>query len=149
MRIAALTLISASFLLAQAPDSAEKTIPEVPTFVAPAFPRAAKDKRIMGKTVTRIEVNRDGVVTEVKTISANPVFEGHVVDALKKWRFKPSDREHTLQVICSFEFDDECEGTDKHPITSETHVSAELPTVVHIKTGLQCLERSVGQQRRQ
>jgi TonB family protein len=147
MRTAALILIFTAMFLAQ-PDSIDKTIPAVLTFVAPAYPRAAKDRRIMGKTVTQILVNRDGVVTEVKTISANPVFESQVVEALKKWRFQSSDREHTIQVVYSFEFDDECEGTNKHPITPETHVSAELPTVVHIKTGLQCLERSDGQQRR-
>jgi len=113
----------------------------VVTFVAPAYPRAAKDQRKMGKTLTRITVNRDGAVTEVKTISANAVFEDYVLEALRQWRFKPSDQEHTLQVTCSFEFiDDKCEGTNQHPITSETLVSAELPTVVHIKTGLQCVE---------
>jgi len=101
---------------------------------------------MMGTAVTRIVVNRDGAVTEVKTISAHPVFEGYVVDALRKWRFKPSDQQHTLQVICSFEFiDDKCEGTDKPPITSETQVSAELPNIVHIKTGLQCKETSNAQ----
>ena len=116
-------------------------MPAVVTFVAPAYPRAAKDQRKMGKTLTRITVNRDGAVTEVKTISANAVFEDYVLEALRQWRFKPSDQEHTLQVTCSFEFiDDKCEGTNQHPITSETLVSAELPTVVHIKTGLQCVE---------
>ena len=101
----------------------------------------------MGKTLTRITVNRDGAVTEVKTISGYPVFENYVLEALKQWRFKPWDQEHTLQVTCSFEFmDDKCEGTDKHPITSETHVSAELPTVVHIKTGVQCIETHVSQE---
>jgi TonB family protein len=107
------------------------------TFVAPAYPRAAKDQRIMGETRTRVTVNRDGAVTEVKTIDAHPVFEHYVLDALKQWRFKPSDQEYAFQVICSFEFmDEECKGNDKHPITSETYVSADLPTVVHIKTDL-------------
>ena len=93
----------------------------------------------MGKTRTRVAVNRDGAVTEVKTIVAHPVFEHYVLDALKQWRFKPSEQQYTFQVICSFEFmDEECEGSDKHPITSETYVSADLPTVVHIKTGLRC-----------
>jgi TonB family protein len=143
MRIALLSLISASLLFAQAPATAEKDMPAVVTFVAPAYPRAAKDQRKMGKTLTRITVNRDGAVTEVKTISANAVFEDYVLEALRQWRFKPSDQEHTLQVTCSFEFiDDKCEGTNQHPITSETLVSAELPTVVHIKTGLQCVETS-------
>ena len=97
--------------------------------------------------MTRITVNRDGVVTEARTISAHPVFEKYVLEALKLWRFKASHREHTVQVICSFEFSDECEGTDKHPVTSETNVSAELPTALHIRTGLQCTEISVNRER--
>ena len=141
--------VAGCFLLAQVPGTAEKDIPAVTVFVAPAYPRTAKDRRIMGKTVTRITVNRDGAVTEVKTITAHQVFEKYVLEALAQWRFKPSDQEHTLQVTCSFEFmDDKCEGTNAHPITSETHVSAELPTVVHIKTGVQCIEVSTDQERR-
>jgi len=139
MRMSLLTLIFVSFLFPQSPGAAEKDIPAVVTFVAPAYPRAAIDQRIMGKTRTRVTVNRDGAVTEVKTIVAHPVFEHYVLDALKQWRFKPSDQEYTFQVLCAFEFmDKECEGNDKHPITSETHVSADLPTVVYIKTGLRC-----------
>jgi len=148
MRIALLTLISAFLLLAQAPGAAGQDTPAVITFVAPAYPRAAKDQRIKGRTLTRITVSRDGAVTEAKTISAHPVFENYVLDALKQWRFKASGQEHTVQVTCLFEFiDDKCEGTDMHPITSETHVSAELPTVVHIETGLQCIEKPVVKER--
>ncbi|MBZ5722596.1 MAG: energy transducer TonB [Acidobacteriia bacterium] len=116
------------------------------TFVAPAYPRAAKDQRKMGKTISRINVSPEGVVTEVKTVSANAVFEDYVLKALKQWRFKPMEREHVLEITCSFEvIENECEGTNEHPITSETYVSAELPTVVHIRTGLQCVETSNSQ----
>ena len=91
----------------------------------------------MGKTRTSVTVNRAGAVTEVKTVVAHPVFERYVLDALKQWRFKPSDQGYTFEVICSFEFmDEECEGNDRRPITSETYVSADLPTLVHIKTDL-------------
>ncbi len=144
MRITLLTLISAAQLMAQAAGT-ENDIPVVTAFVAPAYPRGAKEQRIVGTTLTHISVNRAGVVTELRTIRAHPVFESYVVEALKKWRFMSSDKEHTLQITCSFEMDDKCEGTDKHPITSETYVSAELPTVVHIKTGLQCKENAVAQ----
>jgi hypothetical protein len=96
----------------------------------------------MGKTLTRLTINRDGLVTEAKTIVAHRVFEDYVLEALKQWRFKPTDHEYTLEVTCLFEFTEgKCEGSDLHPITSETHVSAELPTVVNIRTGLQCIER--------
>jgi TonB family protein len=127
----------------QATPPVEADSPVVIKFVAPPYPRAAKDKRIIGRTVTRLSVDRDGSVMEVKTISANPLFEGYVLDALKQWRFKPSDREYTLEVTCLFELDQDCEGTNLHPVTSETHVSAELPSVVHVKTGLQCIESVV------
>jgi len=77
-----------------------------------------------------------------KTLTAHRVFEHHVLEALKQWRFKTSDRDHVLEVICLFEFDiGKCEGTDLHPATSETYVWADLPSVVHIRTGLQCIER--------
>jgi len=65
--------------------------------------------------------------------------ERKTLKALKQWRFKPMEREHVLEITCSFEvIEDECEGTSEHPITSETYVSAELPTIVHIRTGMQC-----------
>ena len=141
-----LTLLSACLLFAQSSSVTEKKVPTVITFVAPAYPRAAKDQRKMGKTITQIKVSPEGSVTEVKTVSANVVFENYVLEALKQWRFQPLDREHVLEVTCSFEFiQNECEGTNKHPITSETYVSAELPTVVHIKTGLPCWESHVSQ----
>lgn len=140
-----LTLLSA-YVFAQSPAVTEKEVPTVVTFVAPAYPRAAKDQRKMGKTVTRLKVSPEGAVTEVKTVSANAVFENYVLEALKQWRFQPSEREHILEITCSFEFiQDECEGTNPRPITSETYVSAELPAVVHIKTGLQCLETTNSQ----
>jgi TonB family protein len=149
MYVEILILILTSHLFAQVAETEANDVPALRAFVAPAYPRAAKDQRMMGTTLTRIAINRDVVVTEVTTIRGHPVFEGYVVEALKKWRFKPSDQQHTLQVTCSFELtSDKCEGTDKHPITSETRVSAELPTVVHIETGLQCKETSNAENRR-
>ena len=148
MRIGLLILLLASPLFSQSPVIA-KDMPTVVTFVAPAYPRAAKDQRKMGKTVTRIKVGSDGSVTEVKTVSANPVFENYVLAALKQWRFQTSSGEHILEITNSFEFiENECEGTNVHPITSETYVSAELPNLVHIKTGLQCAETNNSQRQR-
>jgi|ERR1700690_2607396 len=145
MRIVLLILAGDSSLLPQSPATAADPIPAVITFVAPAYPRLARDARIMGRTLTRITINRDGAVTEVKTIRAHRVFEAYVLEALRHWRFQPSDQEHQLEVTCSFEIpaDGPCEGTVEHPMTSETHVSADLPSVVHIRTsGLPCVEVS-------
>ena len=141
-RIVLLILAADLILLPQSPATVAGQIPAMVAFVAPAYPRLARDARIAGRTLTRITINRYGAVTEVKTISTHRVFEAYVVEALKHWRFQPSDQEHQLEVICSFEFvGGLCEGTIQHPTTSETHVSADLPTVVHIRTSVQCVER--------
>jgi TonB family protein len=143
MRISFFIVLSATYLSAQSASVPEKDVPIVVKFVAPAYPRAAKDQRKMGTTRTAIKVSPEGIVTDVKTITANAVFASYVLEAIKQWRFKPFAAERTLEVTCSFELvSDTCEGTDKHPITSETFVSAELPYLVHIRTGLQCVETS-------
>jgi TonB family protein len=79
---------------------ADENVPAVIRFVAPAYPRAAKDSRIYGKTITVIVVGRDGVVTQAQTVVAHPVFEQQVLEALKQWRFARSDQEHRFQVTC-------------------------------------------------
>ena len=95
-----------------------------------------------GKTVSEIGVGLDGYVRDVRIISAHPVFANPVRDALKQWRFRPENLEYKLEVTVSFEFDDACEGTDKHPVGAESHVSAEFPNLVHIVTSLPCKEVS-------
>jgi TonB family protein len=149
MRFTLLTLTFAFLLFAQTSCVNEKDMPPLVTFVAPAYPRAAKDQRIMGTTLTRIVVNREGTISDLRTIQAHPVFESYVLEALKQWRFRRSKQEHTLQITCSFELvPEKCEGTSyMHPITTETHVSAELPTLVRIVAGMQCqadFEKSQG-----
>jgi TonB family protein len=135
MRIALLATIFAVLGFGQAKDNEERDIPTLIRFVAPAYPREARDGRISGKTTTRITVNREGIVQNATTIVANRVFEKEVLEALTQWRFKPSDQEHTFQINCIFELEIQpCEGLKTRALTSETHVSAELPTVVHIKT---------------
>jgi TonB family protein len=147
MRIAVLILLFSSLLCGQAPLPVDNDVPAVVTFVAPAYPRSAKDQRIMGTTVTAITVITEGRVRDAKTVSAHPVFADYVLHALKQWQFRSSPTAHHLNVTVQFELLDDCsEGTDKHPITSETYVSAELPTVVHVRTAARCLEISNSQQ---
>ena len=90
----------------------------------------------MGTTQTVIAIDRVGAVTQVKMIAGHPVFADYLLDALKQWRFKPSSRDHTLKITCVFELtiDVKCQPTDKS--LSETHVSVDLPAVLHIRTGL-------------
>src|SRR6266404_3618278 len=134
-------LLFGLFSLGQASTS-NSSDPIVVKFVAPPYPRAAKDQRMMGTTVSEISVGTDGSVRDVQAIRAHPVFASPVRDALKQWRFRAGNQEYRLEMTVSFEFDDACEGTDKHPITAESRVSAEFPNLVHIVTSLPCKEVS-------
>lgn len=114
-----------------------QTAATVTHFVAPPFPREAKDQRIMGTTVSRISVTREGTVESVTMVHAHPVFETAVNDALRQWRFQPTSDGFKLEVKMSFEFyDEDC----KKPLTPETKVVADLPHSVTVRTGLQCVQ---------
>ena len=144
----ALTLL-APLLLGQASDLTKREAIYVVNFSAPAYPRAAKEQRMQGTALTQVTVLRDGSVTDAKVIRSHPIFAAYVLEALKQWRFQSSDREYTVAITFVFELvTDTCEGTDKHPIPSETRVSAQLPSTVYIRTGLPCLEISNSQRRK-
>lgn len=140
-------LVGCCFLFGQTPNSTPSCEPSIVKFAAPPYPRAAKDNRIMGTVVSEIGVSADGAVT-VRIVRAHPVFDQAVRDALAQWRFKPANQENRLTVTFRFEMDDTCEGTDKHPLTAETRISAELPTDVRIATGTKCLEVESSQEKK-
>ncbi|MGE5568397.1 MAG: TonB family protein [Rhodospirillales bacterium] len=75
MRIAVPMMVLFSALpLAQDPSGEQTNMPPLVNFVAPAYPRAAKESRIQGTALVRIFVDRDGKVTETKLLSGHPVF---------------------------------------------------------------------------
>lgn len=148
MSAIALCLLAIASVPAQTQALDTQKLPSVAKFVAPAYPQAAIDQRMGGTIISRLRVARDGSVVSVRTVSVHAddpvfekVFEKFVIDALKQWRFKPWNGEFTIDVSSSFEFiEDECEGANAHPITSEIHVSADLPAFVYVSTGVECVE---------
>ena len=118
-------------------------LPALVDFVAPAYPRFANDARMQGTTVTHIKVGTNGSVIEAKIVSAHAVFATYVLDALKRWKFAPSEVEHEFDVTCRFEFYapevEKCFKADGTPATPETIVSATLPTQVLIRTTERCI----------
>ena len=149
MRFVWLLLLAAPLLRAQTPALTSGELPVVVTFVAPAYPRVAKNNRMMGTAVADIAVGAEGRVTDVKIVSAHPVFANYVLSALRQWQFRASKDEYHVEVKVEFELtDDDCsDGTTTHPLTSETYVSAELPRTVRVKTAALCIETYNSQQR--
>ena len=64
-------------------------------YAPPTFPAGALQRRLSGWVEVQFVVKSDGLVSDVIIMGAEPVgiFEQAAVDAVKKWRYKPAQRD--------------------------------------------------------
>jgi TonB family protein len=64
-------------------------------YAPPTFPAGALERRLSGWVDLQFVVRSDGLVSDVIITGAEPVgvFEQAAVDAVKKWRYKPAQRD--------------------------------------------------------
>ena len=65
--------------------AASYVIREVP----PIYPQAAKDSHIQGVVVLEVQINKDGLVDNLKMISGHPLLAQAAIDAVRQWTYKP------------------------------------------------------------
>lgn len=58
-------------------------------YEAPNYPQMARIAHINGKVVVRIRVDKEGRVAEEKGVSGHPILVQSVLDAVKKWQYRP------------------------------------------------------------
>lgn len=68
---------------------------ELARYVPPTFPESARSRGMSGWVDVQFVVTTDGLVSDVTITGAEPVgiFEQAAVDAVKKWRYKPVQRD--------------------------------------------------------
>jgi TonB family protein len=68
---------------------------ELAKYVPPTFPVAARQRGLSGWVDVQFVVRPDGLVSDVIIMGAEPVglFEQAAVDAVKRWRYKPVERD--------------------------------------------------------
>ena len=68
---------------------------ELARYVPPTFPVSARERGMSGWVDVQFVVKPDGLVSDVIITGAEPVglFEQAAVDAVKKWRYKPVERD--------------------------------------------------------
>jgi protein TonB len=57
--------------------------------VNPEYPPLARQLKLTGQVEVQATIEEDGAVGDVTAVSGNPVLARAVVDAVKKWKFKP------------------------------------------------------------
>jgi TonB family protein len=68
----------------------------------PEYPELARKMNIQGVARVLLRVTADGRVVGVKELGGNPVLVAALVQAVKKWKYEPADRESEIEV--RFEF---------------------------------------------
>jgi TonB family protein len=68
----------------------------------PVYPALARSSQLRGIVKVQIVIAADGQIKETKVIGGSPVFVAAALDALKTWRYTPSQSETTTQL--EFEF---------------------------------------------
>jgi TonB family protein len=69
--------------------STEEAMAAVVSKVAPEYPVLAKQLKLTGTVEVQATIDEDGAVSDVTTVSGNPVLAKAASDAVKKWKFKP------------------------------------------------------------
>ena len=57
----------------------------------PAYPESAKTARVQGTVVLELTVNRAGDVVAVRLVSSVPLLDAAAVEAVRAWKYAPSD----------------------------------------------------------
>lgn len=70
--------------------------------VPPEYPELARKMNIQGVARVLLSVTTDGRVVGVKELGGNPVLVAALVQAVRKWKYEPADRESEIEV--RFEF---------------------------------------------
>jgi protein TonB len=56
----------------------------------PIYPQLAKAQRVQGVVKLQAVISKDGTIEQLSVLSGHPLLIGAAMDAVKKWRYKPT-----------------------------------------------------------
>jgi len=57
--------------------------------VNPTYPPDAREQRVQGVVMLKVNIDKDGNVYNVELISGHPLLAAPAIDAVKQWKYKP------------------------------------------------------------
>ncbi|MEW6736139.1 MAG: TonB family protein [Acidobacteriota bacterium] len=96
-----LTLLLSS-LVVQATDPGPNLEEKAVKKVIPVYPPLARRKRVEGKVVIAIQVDANGVVTEVEFLEGNALFKPVTLQAAPQWSFQKSANGMKGHIVFNF-----------------------------------------------
>lgn len=99
----AITLLTSLLLLPTLSPAQGELSRKVHTKVAPAYPELARRINLRGSVKLLVVVLPNGNVKDTKVMGGNPILVNAAIDALKKWKFEPSQDETSGTIEFKFE----------------------------------------------
>lgn len=94
--------MAAVLILIASMSAAAQSSRKVRIAVQPEYPELAKKNNISGTARVQATIAPDGTVKEVKGLGGNPVLLQVAIEAVKKWKYEPSQNESSA--ILRFDF---------------------------------------------
>ncbi len=79
----------------EAPQQA--IIRKIKTKIDPKYPELARQYQLSGKVKVEVTVSPDGIVKKTRIVGGNALLAGAAVEAVKQWKYEPSQKE-TIEV---------------------------------------------------
>jgi TonB family protein len=57
--------------------------------VAPVYPSLARQARIQGQVVLKVEITKSGDVENIQLVSGHPMLAPSAIEAVKQWKYRP------------------------------------------------------------
>jgi TonB family protein len=64
------------------------------TQIDPDYPSDAQKQHIQGPLTLRVEISKEGDVTDAKLVSGNPALAQAAINAVKQWKYQPIKDDH-------------------------------------------------------
>ncbi len=68
----------------------------------PAYPQLARMAGLRGTVKVQVVIGADGQIKDVKVVGGHPLFVDATLEALKKWKYAPSNVETTTTLEFNF-----------------------------------------------
>ncbi len=124
-----LTSLAASQVHAQRIRAIESVMTDhITKRVDPIYPPLAKQARIQGEVILRVEISKSGDVENMQLVSGHPMLAPAAIDAVKQWKYAPyllngNPVEVDTQVTVNFTL------SDKPPAESASEYGDRIPRV--------------------
>ena len=57
--------------------------------VQPEYPVDAKDQRVQGAVVLKVNLDREGNVANIQLVTGHPLLAPAAIEAVKQWKYRP------------------------------------------------------------